>query len=325
MDAMTLMASLTSPRNSGLDNRPLHLPPNAFSPRPLALHQHPNYLRCIERLGGMGFVQHLQDGSRTIGRAQIIRRRIGPLTFHWLPRGPVWNEGTTDAQKSAALLGLRAYRGPWLVLPEDAAQTSLFRATGHRALLTAQHVAEIELTQSEPARLRAQHGKWRNRLRHALAQALTVTDAPFRPDRDSALLQLEAVQRRARRYSALPPAFTLAYAAANPDTTRLFCASGPSGICAFILVLLHAPGATYHIGWSDTQGRTASAHNLLLWRAATWLAVRGFERFDLGTIDTEAAPGLARFKIGSGAQVRALGPLMLRLPYPRLGRNCRTI
>jgi hypothetical protein len=35
---------------------------------------------------------------------------------------------------------------------------------------------------------------------------------------------------------------------------------------------------------------------------------------DLGTVDTENAPGLARFKIGSGAQIRSLGGTWLRIP-----------
>ena len=50
-----------------------------------------------------------------------------------------------------------------------------------------------------------------------------------------------------------------------------------------------------------------SAHNLLMWRAALWLARQGHRRLDLGPIDTANAPGLARFKLGIGAHARRLG------------------
>jgi hypothetical protein len=48
--------------------------------------------------------------------------------------------------------------------------------------------------------------------------------------------------------------------------------------------------------------------------AADDLAARGHVRLDLGTVDTEAAPGLARFKLAVGATVHPLGGSWLGLP-----------
>jgi hypothetical protein len=52
----------------------------------------------------------------------------------------------------------------------------------------------------------------------------------------------------------------------------------------------------------------------MLARAAEALAAEGLRWLDLGTVDTEAAPGLARFKLGTGARLRRLGATCLVLP-----------
>ena len=80
-----------------------------------------------------------------------------------------------------------------------------------------------------------------------------------------------------------------------------------------MLFLKHGTGATYHVGWTSDAGRKASAHNLILATAATRLAETGVTRLDLGTIDTENAPGLARFKLGSGAKPARTGGTWLGL------------
>jgi hypothetical protein len=40
----------------------------------------------------------------------------------------------------------------------------------------------------------------------------------------------------------------------------------------------------------------------------------GTQVLDLGSVDTVSAPGLARFKLGAGAQVKSLGGTWLHLP-----------
>ncbi|GIT85375.1 hypothetical protein ROBYS_03910 [Roseobacter sp. OBYS 0001] len=81
-----------------------------------------------------------------------------------------------------------------------------------------------------------------------------------------------------------------------------------------MLFLEHGPVATYHLGWTSSAGRGANAHYALLMHAADYFAERSITRLDIGTVDTENTPGLARFKIGSGAQVRALGGTWIRMP-----------
>jgi lipid II:glycine glycyltransferase (peptidoglycan interpeptide bridge formation enzyme) len=72
-----------------------------------------------------------------------------------------------------------------------------------------------------------------------------------------------------------------------------------------MLFLVTGATALYHFGVAGEAGRAANAHNLLLWRAIRALRKRGVETLDLGGLDTIDNPGIARFKLGSGARVRS--------------------
>ncbi len=286
-----------------------------WPPTLCALQQHPRYGRAVGCLGGRAELYRLWDGGTELAHLQILRRRLGPVALTWLGRGPVWAPGISEAGRVAALALLpRLLPGLCAVMPDNAAEARVLTGAGLPALFTPQSVAELDLTLPAPKRLARQHGKWRNRLRKAEGAGMLVAHRPLDPGRDAPLLDLELAQRRARRYAALPPAFTRAWASEGPGTTRLFTATFKGEVAAFLLLLLHPPGATYHIGWTGAQGRRASAHHLLLWQAAEWLARKGYARLDLGSVDTDAAPGLARFKLGSGGALRPLGPTLLRLP-----------
>ena len=291
--------------------------PAHWPARPCALQQHPAYGRAVARLGADVAQYRLAGPGGELAWMQVIRRRLGPLRLCWLARGPLWHVPTGAAERAQALATLgHALPGLPLVMPDTAADAAALRGAGLRPLLTPQSVAEIDLTAPEGTRLSGQHGKWRNRLRRARGQSLDIIHRPLDMGRDAPLLSRELAQRKARRYNALPPAFTAAWAAGGGDGTRLFLARRNGATLAFLLLLLHPPGATYHIGWTGAEGRATCAHHLLLWRASLWLAGRGFERLDLGSLDSENTPGLARFKLGSGAAPRALGPTLLRLPGP---------
>ncbi|WP_135504822.1 GNAT family N-acetyltransferase [Roseovarius aestuariivivens] len=272
-------------------------------PAPAALQQHSNYGAALRALGVT--VNQLQADGAT---ALLVRRRIGPVGLSWLPRGPVIAQ-----DGNAARLLDHLPRGVSVAISETDQALNTYRAAGFRPILQPRQVAELNLTASVAARMAAQHGKWRNRLRRALDGPLQVSHRRFDPVRDVPFLALEDAQRREKRYAALPRAFTQAYAATAPEATRLFLAHHHGELAGFVLLLLHAPVATYHIGWTGTLGRRLGAHPLLLWQAAGWLAQDGFTRLDLGSLDRDMAPGLARFKLGFGAASRPLGPTLLRL------------
>ncbi len=288
---------------------------------PMSMQQHPHYAATIEALGGRAQAYLCKDGDTPLARVQVIERKIGPVNVAWVPRGPAWPQVISDNDKILVLQKLNRSLPPRsvrLMTPNAAADQALLQDMHFKDVVAGQSFAILDLTRSTEDRLARQHGKWRNRLRQAQNARIMVQSRLFHPDHDRMLLKLENLQRRKKGYRALPPAFSQAWASSNRNAAQVFTAEDQTGLIAFVLVLIHPPGATYHIGWTSDRGRLTSCHNLLLWRASNWLAERGVTELDLGLIDAEAAPGLTRFKLGMGAQTHTTGPTMVGVPKLRI-------
>ncbi|SFT76220.1 GNAT family N-acetyltransferase [Sedimentitalea nanhaiensis] len=268
--------------------------PSAVAPAPLQ--QHPCFAVALTAMGQPPLVL---DGDE---RVLVLQRRFrGGLRVAMLSRA-------TLAQPHDCLQRLRAAglgRTPIILSPD--APVPALAELGAVPLMTPATVAELDLTAPVEQRRAALHPKWRNRLKHAENGPLRVTRQAMPLDPGHWLFAAEKAQQARRGYRGWPIALTLAYGARNPGMAKLFTALDGKRPVAAMLVLRHGTGATYHIGHTDTYGRALSAHNLLLWRAAAWLAAKGHTRLEVGLIDTVASPGLARFKLGSGAQVRKMG------------------
>ena len=90
------------------------------------------------------------------------------------------------------------------------------------------------------------------------------------------------------------------------DSLLILKAEAQRELVAGMLFLRHGRSATYHIGWSNAQGKRGGAHNLLMWQAMLRLKAAGVRWLDLGGIATDHGVGLARFKLGTGATVSRL-------------------
>ncbi|MEM9811383.1 MAG: GNAT family N-acetyltransferase [Pseudomonadota bacterium] len=289
----------------------------------VALQQHPVFASALKRIGRRTQALSLNWEGRSVGFAQIVLRRVGPLgEVALLSRGPAFApelECPLRRRAVTALVERLAMRKIAVIAtPDPVAGADPLAAAGWLEAMTPAVLARLDLT-PEPAVLRARlHGKWRNRLVAAERAGLHVTDAPFKPETARWLLTEEAAQRRARRYGGLPLSLPMAWAAAGgPRATRLFEARLEGRRVAAMLFLIHPPGASYTIGWSGPAGRDAGAHPLILWRAMLWLRARGIRDIDLGTLDTERAAGLARFKLGAGAVPETLGATRFIAPGTR--------
>ncbi|KPP84746.1 MAG: putative protein involved in methicillin resistance [Rhodobacteraceae bacterium HLUCCA08] len=272
----------------------------------LPLQQHPLYLDAVAAIGGDAARIEV-PGAAPVG---LVRRRIGPLgTVALASRGPVWHACLTDRQ-AEALRGLRA-AGLRIVTSEGGDEAALRRA-GFRQILTPAHFAEWDLTGDAAARRAAMKGKWRNRLARAEEAGLTIRSDSWR-GLPHWLLDADAAQQRDRHYRALPRVL-LAAMARTRGAARVFEARHRGAIVAGLLVLRHGPVATYQTAWTGPEGRRLNAHSLLLARAADWLARHGHVRLDLGPVETERNPGLARFKLGTGARLRRGGGTWLAIP-----------
>jgi hypothetical protein len=233
------------------------------------------------------------------GTALVVERRGMRL----ITRGPVWTEGATADQRCA----LRRFARGWGVMiatPEHA-----LAGFGLIPLVTPAHHAIWDIGAEISALRAGLAGKWRNRLVAAERAGLRVQRGG---DREwAALIAAEAGQRAARGYRALPPAFS----GALPQAMRRIWVWRQGGqVRAAMGFVVDGATASYHLGWADAAARAAGAHGVMLWQAMGALRAEGMRWIDLGLVDDEAAPGLARFKRGTGAGLRRLGATMLVLP-----------
>ncbi|MBS1303712.1 GNAT family N-acetyltransferase [Loktanella sp. SALINAS62] len=273
---------------------------------PLALMQSPQMMRTLRALGRDARIVPLDDA----GQVAVIQRRVGPVSVRFASRGPVFDPHTSTGQRIAALKALRLH-----VLNANGGTEPMCHAAGFRQVMTPATVAILPLCSDRDAQLVQTRGKWRNAARQAQRSGLVIRQAALRADSHNWLFDVDRAMARARGYRNLPAAVVTAYATSNPGLAQLFTAHIGAVPVAAMLMLLHGTTATYQIGWSDTAGRRHSAHHALLLHAADALRACGVLQLDLGTLDTINSPGLARFKLGCGAQALRLGGTWIRLPF----------
>lgn len=268
---------------------------------PMPMQQHPNYGAVLRRFGRE--VRHgiWRAAGAPVGLAQVAQRP--GLTL--LSRGPLW------LQPEPAAPRLRDIAGAALTVatPEG--------AVAGRGLIpvVAPRSQAIWHLPGDAALLRAgMRANWRNKLVRAERMAGSINVRVSGKADAGWLYAAEGAQRLARRYRALPPGFAEAWRAAAPGSFLLYEARKDGQPLAGMLILRHWPWASYHLAWTGAEGRRHNAHRLLLWRAACDLQDDGFTAFDLGDVNSGTAPGLADFKAGTGAEIRALGPTLLVLP-----------
>lgn len=252
-----------------------------------------------------------RQNGQLIGVAQAVHRRLlGCLHAVVCTRGPVWAEGLAPAQQAEALAGLRrALPLPWLrglfVTPDCPDAAPVLESAGMARVMTPYATAVIDLTRPDDDLRAAMHQKWRNRLVAAERAGLRVGRLDRRPERYAWLLDEEVMQQRSRRYAALPPALVSAWHHEGGALRVLTAMRGDETLAAMIF-LIHGARATYHLGWTSREGKRLSAHNLILWRALGKLRAAGVHTLDLGGLNTHDIPGIARFKLGTGARPRIL-------------------
>ncbi|TCL10113.1 acetyltransferase (GNAT) family protein [Shimia isoporae] len=234
----------------------------------------------------------------------VLRRKFRGLPVAMLPRAKVHRETLKGLVRTADL-----HRQLLVITPDH--PSPWLSELGAVPFMTPIYIAKLDLTGDLRATM---HQKWRNRLVNAEQQNLRVTRQNLPEKPDQWLLEMDRKQQQTRGYAAWPEALTLAYAQANRGDAKLFTAFDGREPVAAMLILRHGESATYHISHTTEAGRAASAHNLLLWEAMQWLTTKGVSSLDLGHIDTDKAPGLARFKLGAGATLHPLGGTWLWWP-----------
>jgi hypothetical protein len=216
-------------------------------------------------------------------------------------RGRVRLVSRVSGLDRANLRRLARWPGVTVITPE-----AEVGGVGFVPLVTPMHHAVWSLDGDLRARL---WGKWRNRLVAAEGKGVRIRRGGQTTLED--LILAEAIQRKLRGYRALPAGFTRALAKEN---LRLWEWRESGRMGAAMCFVVHGASATYHLGWGSDGARAAGVHGVMLMQAAEALRTEGVRWLDLGSVDSEAAPGLARFKLGTGAALRRLGATCLVLP-----------
>jgi hypothetical protein len=242
------------------------------------------------------------DGDKPVACLQAVGRR-------WLGVFDVWAALRGPAGEPSAWPALLARLPGWpfaasLVSPEMAAHARTnARFLGRGRVYTGAMLALWRLDGKSEAGLRAGlHQKWRNRLRAAERGGLRIELAPRGKWVEWVVGQGEAT-RRAKGFEAAPPAFVSRLAELKGGRECLVAvALDKREPVAGALFLRHGRDATYYVASSTPEGRARNAANLVLWRGGLALKESGVRILDLGTLETERSAGLARFKLGTGAE-----------------------
>ncbi len=265
-----------------------------------AFQQSRPYAAAAMAVGAQVMRAVVHDAGTVIGTAQVLRRRGTRL----VSRGPVFTEGLDNGTRRHALRRLARQGAAVVATPEEP-----MAGFGLVPLVTPRFCALWSL-KPEPDDLRAAAwGKWRNRVVTAARKGVEIRPAGLAALK--LLVEAEAVQRHQRGYRALPAGFSLALPEAS---LRLWQWHDAGQVHAAMCFVRHGTWATYHLGWADAPARGVGAHGLMLWQAALSLRAEGVEMLDLGDVNSEVTPGLARFKLGTGAELHRLGATCLVLP-----------
>lgn len=190
-------------------------------------------------------------------------------------------------------------------LAADAGFQATDRAPGYRSIA-------IDLAQSEETLMAALHGKWRNPLRNALKAELEIDCGPIAELADRFHVLYQEVQQAKGFHPDIPPEFF--YPLKGPDFDHEVLIARKDGTDVAGITLGRAGVmATYLFGATTDAGRKLNAGHFLIWQAILRGRSLNLRWFDLGGIDINENPSVARFKLRTGGrEISAAGPYEAR-------------
>ncbi|WP_022704880.1 hypothetical protein [Pseudorhodobacter ferrugineus] len=269
-----------------------------LAPQSYGLRQDWNFGLAMQQMGANVGRAAIFDGTRLVAIAQVMQRR----GVRVLGQGPVWLEPLDEGQKRHIVRRLACHTGATIVTP-----TKQMAGWGLVPLITPKSYAHWSINHPADILRKGLQGKWRNRLLKAEA---AVTPHLLGKRGVAELVTREAATRTARGYANLPGDLAKIWGAGS------LCLGWHMGgaLQAGMVFLIHGQTATYFLGWASDAARQAFAHGPMLWQAALTLQNSGVRLIDLGDVNSGTGANLARFKLGTGADVVAQGPTCLVVP-----------
>ncbi len=182
----------------------------------------------------------------------------------------------------------------------------------------------LDLSQPPEALLRRLNGKWRTDLRFAHKSGLTL-DSGTGPGFEARFLTLfDQVQAAKGFRPEITPQFHFDIFASHPVAPdyrlEILIATRAGQDLAGIVVATSGHAATYLYGATGEAGRPLRAGYFLTWEAILLARARGQLWYDLGGVDADANPDVARFKERMGGErIEAeVFQAMPKGPVPRL-------
>lgn len=237
-----------------------------------------------------------------IGLVQLYTKRMAGFCHQVKTiQGPVFDKSTILPEQIAALKLIRQAYPTWKLnwctimpdLPDSEAVRAILSETGLNRIMAGYQTAWLDLRKSEDDLMAGLDGKWRNQLRKAMQENLSVT---FSDDPTWLLARYEQ-HKREIAYSG-PPAAVLERLNRRELLVATATLNGESVGAVLFIKTGHC--ATYQVGWTSADSRQRNIHNLLLWKGLIELKKQGITVFDVGGTDKETAPGVAHFKAGLG-------------------------
>ena len=259
----------------------------------------------------------VNDDDTPCGLVQAFTKRfLGVATVTQIIRGPLWigEPPSLETQRPIlAHLRRRFTKGRlrfvyWLPEMIDTPEARrIMRTVKLRRVMTGYASAWVDLDPPAEALKAGLSGPWRNQLRRAEKEKLSMVVSNGGQDLD-ALLSRHDENRKKRGFGGPNGRFIRALIEGTSDRQDavVVTARQAKQPVAGVLVLRHGRSATYYAGWTSDEGRAVHAHNALLWRAMTHLQKAGVTWLDVGGLDTTNAAGIARFKLGLGGEVFTL-------------------
>lgn len=268
----------------------------------VAYQQHYAYGEVAKALGAKVLRAVIEYDGEPVAVVQLLKRRVlGVFNITAALRGPIWLNEVSDEVKARCYESLKSEiprKFPSFVFISPASDDS--GVLQGRRVMTGYSTVIIDLTKPEEELLADMDGKWRNRLKAAQKNSLVIKAVSPKPEKYEWLLKKEAEQAGKVGYLGLGAGFVQKFQAAEGKDSLLILRVEHEGeTIGAVMMIIHGNHATYHIGWSNEQGKKLGAHNLLMWEVIRKLKQRNVTALDLGGVNTENhGAGIARFKLG---------------------------
>ena len=261
-----------------------------------------------------------QDGTLVAG-AQVLYRRLGPLTMAYIPKGPVLCCEDSEVEHAlwqavhAHSRGMRAIS--LKVEPEwrddEPDRHNWLRRYGFRPsdiTIQPRRTVIVDLTEDEESILARMKAKWRYNIRLSARKGVEVREAGSEGmDIFYSLMQVTGERDAFAIHSRAYYEQAFALFAAHNRVRLLIAYQGDVPLAALMPFCFNGQG-WYMYGASANTGRELMPNHQLQWRAMQWARSAGCTQYDLWGI-SDAGPdaqeddlqGVQRFKEGFGGEI----------------------